>query len=130
RPVWSIVCFVVSRRARRRGIAARLLDAAVEYARSQGAPALEAYPVDTTEGRPTAATLYTGPLSTFLRAGFIVAREVASPRATVTRTIVRLDLTGDARSATTVDTSLGPRLDSASGAVRAIRPAHEEAHSE
>ena len=82
---------------RRRGLAAPLLDAAIAFARENGAPALEAYPVDTNEGRPTAATLYTGPLSTFLRAGFVVVREVRSPQATVTRTIVRLHL-GDGRS--------------------------------
>ena len=97
-PVWSIVCFVVARRARRRGVASGLLDGAIAYARQQGAPALEAYPVDPTQGRPTAATLYTGPLSMFRRAGFRVVREVVSPRSTVTRQIVRLDL--DARSST------------------------------
>ena len=91
-PVWSIVCFVVSRRARKRGLAAQLLDAAVGYARDRGAPAVEAYPVDTSTGRPSTATLYSGTLSTFLRAGFIVAREVVSAQATVARTIVRLDL--------------------------------------
>ncbi len=105
--VWSIVCFVVSRRVRRHGLAGRLLDAAIEYARDHGAPALEAYPVDTELGRPTAATLYTGPLSTFLRAGFVVAREVVSPGATVARTIVRLDLRADDRRPTTVDTAAG-----------------------
>ncbi|HEU4672346.1 MAG TPA: GNAT family N-acetyltransferase [Candidatus Limnocylindrales bacterium] len=93
-PVWSVVCFVVSRRARRRGLAGRLLDAAIDYAEAHGAPALEAYPVDTGLGRPTAATLYTGTLSTFLRAGFVVVRDVVSPQATVARTIVRLDLGG------------------------------------
>src|SRR4051795_9268202 len=45
-PVWSIVCFVVAKAARRRGVTARLLAAAIEHARSAGAPALEAYPVD------------------------------------------------------------------------------------
>ncbi len=93
-PVWSIVCFVVSRRARRQGLQARLLEAAIAFARDHGAPALEAYPVDTSEGRPTASTLYTGTLSTFLRAGFHVVREVDSPQATVARTICRLDLGG------------------------------------
>jgi GNAT superfamily N-acetyltransferase len=129
-PVWSIVCFVVSRRVRRRGHAARLLGAAVDYARAHGAPALEAYPVDTELGKPTAAKLYTGSLSTFLRAGFVVAREVVSPGATVARAIVRLDLGPKTRPPTTVDTAAGARLDSAFGAARAVRPAHEEASSE
>ena len=39
RPVWSIVCFVVSRSARRRGLTSLLLDAAVVYARDHGAGA-------------------------------------------------------------------------------------------
>lgn len=91
-PVWSIVCFVVGRRARRRGLAAALLDAAIAFARTHGAPALEAYPVDTAEGKVSATTLYTGALSTFRKAGFDVVRQIDSPRATVTRTIVRLPL--------------------------------------
>ena len=50
-PVWSIVCFVVSRRSRRQGVAATLLDAAIEYAGSHGATTLEAYPRRSPEGR-------------------------------------------------------------------------------
>jgi len=92
--VWSIVCFVIARQARRQGLASQLLQAAVETARAHGAPAVEAYPVDTSIGKPTSPTLYTGTLSTFLRAGFRVVREVDSPQATVARSIVRLDLSG------------------------------------
>jgi len=92
RPVWSIVCFVVARSARRQGLAGKLLDAAMSYAREQGAPRLEAYPVDTETGKPSSATLYTGTLSTFLRAGFKVVKEVDSPQATVARAIVRKEL--------------------------------------
>ena len=90
--VWSIVCFVVSKRARRQGVGSRLLDAAIAYAREHGAPALEAYPVDTSAGKPTGPTLYSGTLSTFQRAGFQVVRRVESPQATVIRSIVRLEL--------------------------------------
>ncbi|HLY13833.1 MAG TPA: GNAT family N-acetyltransferase [Candidatus Limnocylindrales bacterium] len=91
-PVWAIVCFVVGKRARRQGVGAQLLDGAIAYARGQGAPALEAYPVDTSQGKPTGPTLYTGTLSTFLRAGFRIERQVESKQATVVREIVRLDL--------------------------------------
>src|SRR2546423_4084834 len=42
RPVWSIVCFFVERGARGRGLSARMLQAAVGYARSRGARLLEA----------------------------------------------------------------------------------------
>ena len=88
-PVWSIVCFVVSRTARGRGLTTRLLDAAMDYARAHGAPALEAYPVDAGAGRVPAAVGYTGLLSTFLAAGFHVVREIDSPQSTVRRVIVR-----------------------------------------
>jgi GNAT superfamily N-acetyltransferase len=96
-PAWcscqySIVCFVVGKRARRQGVGGQLLDAAITFAREHGAPALEAYPVDTSLGKPTGPTLYSGTLSTFVRAGFHVARQVESKQATVIRDIVRLDL--------------------------------------
>ena len=88
-PVWSIVCFVVSRSARGQGLTSRLLDAAMDYAVERGAPALEAYPVAVDDGRIPAAVGYTGLLSTFLAAGFKVVHEIDSPQATVRRVIVR-----------------------------------------
>ena len=42
--VWSIVCFYVDPRAKKKGVAAALLEAAVEHAFSRGAAAVEAYP--------------------------------------------------------------------------------------
>ncbi|HEY3163246.1 MAG TPA: GNAT family N-acetyltransferase [Candidatus Limnocylindrales bacterium] len=88
-PVWSIVCFVVSRSARGQGLTTRLLDAAMDYAIEHGAPALEAYPVEVADGRIPAAVGYTGLLSTFTAAGFEVVHEIDSPQATVKRVIVR-----------------------------------------
>ena len=44
--VWSIACFFVPRRLRRRGIAKLLLHAAIDHARSRGATVIKAYPVD------------------------------------------------------------------------------------
>ena len=44
--VWSLTCFFVPRRLRGHGMAARLLHAAIDHARTQGAAAVEAYPVD------------------------------------------------------------------------------------
>jgi GNAT superfamily N-acetyltransferase len=87
--VWSIVCFVVSRRGRGQGLTSRLLDAATAYAVAHGAPGLEAYPVDPGDGRVPAALGYTGLLSTFEAAGFEVVHEIQSPQATVQRVIVR-----------------------------------------
>lgn len=42
--VWVIPCITVRRKARGRGVAQALIRAAVDYAASRGAPAVEAYP--------------------------------------------------------------------------------------
>ena len=78
--VWSIVCFVVDKGARRRGVAGALLDAAVDFARAKGAAHLEAY------GSRTHADDYMGSRELFLAHGFAPFREAAK------RTIVRLAL--------------------------------------
>jgi len=82
RPVWSIVCFVVSRRERGRGVAARLLRAAVDYAREHGATLVEAYPVETAGRTIPSAWAYTGTLGMFEGEGFrVVTRRRAVPSA-------------------------------------------------
>ena len=90
KPVWSIVCFVVGRRSRGHGVAAALLDAAVDYAHDHGATTLEAYPVDVAEGeRIPSANAFHGTLGMFERAGFnVVDRRQAGPTSAV-RPIVR-----------------------------------------
>ena len=76
--VWSVTCFVVPRRVRRRGLSGPLLQGAVDLARRGGAAVVEGYPVDVSARSSTsAAELYHGPLQVFLRAGFT---EVARPR--------------------------------------------------
>jgi GNAT superfamily N-acetyltransferase len=89
RPVWSIVCFVVGRADRGRGVADALLAAAVDYARDHGATLLEAYPVDTSGGRLPSANVYHGTLSMFERAGFHVATRRQATRMSTPRPIVR-----------------------------------------
>ncbi len=88
--VWAMTCFVVRREHRGEGLNARLLDAAVDHARSHGARVIEAYPIDPDQSpRRSANSLFTGVVSTFLAAGF---REVARPKPE--RVIVSLDLAG------------------------------------
>jgi GNAT superfamily N-acetyltransferase len=89
RPVWSIVCFVVSRRARGQGVAHALLEAAIDYARDHGAKLLEAYPVDTGGERISSATAFKGTLSMFERAGFEVVARRQFNRTSPVRPIVR-----------------------------------------
>lgn len=64
--VWSVVCFFVDRRFRRRQLTLGLLKAALEYARSEGANVVEGYPVE------PGSRLYTymGSPATFRKAGF------------------------------------------------------------
>jgi GNAT superfamily N-acetyltransferase len=83
RPVWSIVCFFVDGEARGRGLSARMLRAAVDYARSRGARLVEAYPVDKGE-RSHPDDMFFGAKSMYDRAGF---REVA--RRKPSRPVVR-----------------------------------------
>ncbi len=92
RPVWSIVCFVVGRRVRGRGVAAALLDAAIEHARAGGATMLEAYPVDTGGARIPSSNAYHGTLSMFKRAGFNEVARRQPSGASAPRPIVRLEL--------------------------------------
>ena len=70
-PVWSIVCVVVRSGHRRQGVTAPLLEGAVDYAASHGAPAVEAYPVDPA-GRMDLTMAFVGTRAMFDRAGFQV----------------------------------------------------------
>jgi GNAT superfamily N-acetyltransferase len=73
-PVWSIPCFFVRRAYRRRGVTAALIEAAAGAAAAAGAPALEAYPVDTAVPGHT-GNLFPGAAATFARHGFrVIAR--------------------------------------------------------
>ncbi|MYH60986.1 MAG: GNAT family N-acetyltransferase [Caldilineaceae bacterium SB0675_bin_29] len=75
-PVWSVVCLFVDRRFRRQGLTGRLLQAAVDYARGQGAPAVEGYPV-----APDAPSYtYMGTPETYRRAGFVDVTPVGQKR--------------------------------------------------
>ena len=79
--VWSIVCFVVRRDFRRRGVSSQLLAAAVEHARAEGASVVEGYPVDVAEFTSSpAGSLYHGTVSMFAAAGFSDASEAPAKR--------------------------------------------------
>jgi len=69
--VWSIICMVVRGGYRRRGVNRQMVLGAVEYAKSLGAPAVEAYPVDP-EGRMDLTMAFVGTRKMFEEAGFEV----------------------------------------------------------
>jgi GNAT superfamily N-acetyltransferase len=68
--VWSVPCFFVHRRHRGTGVATALLAGAVGYAASQGAQALEGYPVADDGRKRSNADVYTGTVGMFLDNGF------------------------------------------------------------
>jgi len=78
-PVWSVPCFFVRRTHRGTGVSGALVDAATEAARRAGAPALEAYPIDTGIPGHTRNT-FPGVASVFARRGFAVVARRADDR--------------------------------------------------
>lgn len=88
-PVWSVVCFVIATRARRRGVATALLNAVVRWADEQQIAVLEGYPVETEGQKRAGASLWHGTVGLFQRAGFdVVARHREAPTA-AGRAVVR-----------------------------------------
>lgn len=84
KPVWSVVCFFVTRSHRRTGVGLRLLKAAIEYARRSGGRIMEGYPVEPRKGSTPDVFAYHGLADMFRSAGF---NEVA--RRSETRPIMR-----------------------------------------
>jgi GNAT superfamily N-acetyltransferase len=70
-PVWSIVCFFVSKQYRRRGLTQALIEAAIEYAKENGARTIEAYPIIPENTKDPQSQRFTGMISTFEKIGFV-----------------------------------------------------------
>jgi len=75
-----------------RGIAPALVRGAVDYAASQGAPAVEGYPVDNRGENVDLTMAYVGTRGLFERAGFTKAADTESVSGGFPRVVVRLDL--------------------------------------
>jgi GNAT superfamily N-acetyltransferase len=91
-PVWSVICFLVRSGFRRRGVTRALLDGAIGYARSWGAPILEGYPVDTRGGRINPSAAYVGTTTLFESAGFRRIQQTQARADKLPRWLMRLDL--------------------------------------
>jgi GNAT superfamily N-acetyltransferase len=70
-PVWSIVCFFVSKTHRGHRTIEKLIQAAIDYVRTHGGNVVEAYPTVPKSSRVPPVSSYMGFPSTFERAGFI-----------------------------------------------------------
>ncbi len=64
-PAWSVICFFIDPGLRGRNLSVKLLQAAVDYAISQGAAIIEGYPVE-----PDQSYRFMGSPSIFKQAGF------------------------------------------------------------
>jgi GNAT superfamily N-acetyltransferase len=91
-PVWSVWCIRVRPGYRGRGISHALLEGAVAYARSRGAPAIEGYPVDNEGKRVDLTMAYVGTRKLFEGAGFVKAAGTRSVSGGFPRVVMRLDL--------------------------------------
>lgn len=85
--VWAITCFFIRKDFRRKGVSKMLIRAALDFAKSQGAQTVEAYPNLPKKGQMPDVFAFTGIASTFFAVGF---KEVA--RRSETRPIVRFQL--------------------------------------
>ncbi|HJQ87121.1 MAG TPA: GNAT family N-acetyltransferase [Propionibacteriaceae bacterium] len=90
--VWSVWCIRVRPGHRGKGIAHALLDGAVEYARSQGAPAVEGYPVDNRGKKVDLTMAYVGTRKLFEDSGFTKAADTDSVSGGFPRVLMRLEL--------------------------------------
>src|SRR4051794_7334386 len=77
-PVWSLWCIRVRPGFRKQGVTPALLEGAVEYARTSGAPVVESYPADNGGERVDLTMAFVGTRSMFERAGFEKAGETTS----------------------------------------------------
>ena len=91
-PVWSVWCIKVRPGHRGKGISHALLDGAVAYARSHGAPAIEGYPVDNKGKKVDLTMAYVGTRALFERAGFTKIADTQSVSGGFPRVLMRLDL--------------------------------------
>ncbi|GAA2078169.1 GNAT family N-acetyltransferase [Aeromicrobium tamlense] len=90
--VWSLWCVRVRPGHRGQGIAHHLVEGAVAYARSEGAPAVEAYPVDNEGAKVDLTMAYVGTRALFERAGFTKAADTDSVLNRFPRVLMRLSL--------------------------------------
>jgi GNAT superfamily N-acetyltransferase len=89
---WSAVCFVVRPPYRGQGLMRTLLEGAVEHARTNGAPVVEGYPIDSGGGKVDVISGYVGTTGLFERAGFERVQETTAHSGGRVRWVMRKQL--------------------------------------
>ena len=79
--VWSVVCFFVARSFRRTGLTRKLLKAATDFAKKNGARIMEAYPIEPKKNQTPDVFAYHGFASVFRKEGFseVIRRSETRP---------------------------------------------------
>jgi GNAT superfamily N-acetyltransferase len=90
--VWAVWCIRVRPGHRKQGISHQLLAGAVDFARDNGAPAIEGYPVDNRGKKVDLTMAYVGTRRLFEQAGFTKAADTDSVLNGFPRLLMRLDL--------------------------------------
>jgi len=90
-PVWSVICLVVRGGYRKQGVTTRMLEGAVAYAAAEGAPAVEAYPVDP-PGRIDLTMAFVGTRAMFEKVGFEVVGRTDAVASKLPRLVMRRSL--------------------------------------
>lgn len=80
---WSIVCLFIAKNYRRRGVSSDVIRAAANYAFSEGAKIVEAYPVINRTANIPDAFAWTGIWKSYQKAGFRLIKQVSETRAIV-----------------------------------------------
>ncbi|GAA3584290.1 MULTISPECIES: GNAT family N-acetyltransferase [Kribbella] len=91
-PVWSLWCIRVRPGHRGSGLSRILIDGAVDFARTNGAPVVEAYPLDSGDAKVDLTMAYAGIRKNFERAGFVKVADTTSTLAGHPRVLMRIDL--------------------------------------
>ncbi len=79
-PVWSVSCLFIDKKFRRQGLSVKLLEAAIQFCKSNGAKIIEGYPTVPYSENIPAAFAWTGIPSSFIKAGFKEAARRSKPR--------------------------------------------------
>jgi GNAT superfamily N-acetyltransferase len=80
KPVWSIPCFFIDKKFRRKGISVTLLKGVIEYARKHKIGIIEAYPTIPTQEKLPDAFAWIGLYKSFERAGFEIVDHKSKSR--------------------------------------------------
>jgi GNAT superfamily N-acetyltransferase len=91
-PVWSLWCIRVRPGHRGQGISHALIAGAVDFARTNGAPVVGAYPLDNGDTKVDLTMAYAGIRKNFEHAGFTKAADTTSTLSGHPRILMRLEL--------------------------------------